>query len=168
MKYLTKKYILYLVFTGFAAVIAVRAGYRLLKEDGESVRTPLPYHLEKMRIRELTEGVDPLVGGKVSTFDFGELIRLIDHCLAVKRDFVARFDYMSPKKLDVEYVSGLLQSLLFERVKLRDYIWEVKGGSRSAMPVKKYRALMYYMEVLDYNIADMKELLRGHRLSGEK
>lgn len=167
MKYLTKKYLLYLVFTAFAAVIATRAAYRFLHEESDVVHAPLPYHLEKVRIRELTEGSDPLVGGKVSSFDFGELIRLIDNCSAVKREHVARFDNMHPKKLDVEYVSGILQRLHFERAKLREYIWDVKGGSRSAMPVKKYRALMYYMEVLDYNIADMQELLRGYRLANE-
>ena len=93
-------------------------------------------------------------------YDFSVILRLIDLVHAIK-DNGRGLDDFSPRrrKIDSNEVKTLLEALLREREALRNYIWHLKGHSKVGIPPRRYRALLYYTEVLDSMITELRELM---------
>lgn len=123
--------------------------------------------LAKLRLHKLTKMPEPLRVIKPGSYNFQKMIRLIDACSTLKIELSVGFDTkLSSKKVDRPLILSMIQELLHERAQLREYIWELKGYTRAAIPSRKYRSLLYYLEVLDHNLADMRGLLhQSHQVS---
>jgi len=99
------------------------------------------------------------------SYDFKKLVKLIDKSSKIKWSAFPGFDELQKQQgLDRAAVTGLLEELLQERVKLRNYILDLKGYSTTGVPVRRYRSLLYYLEVLENNITDMRNLVKKEEL----
>lgn len=92
-------------------------------------------------------------------YDFSTMLKLIDLSRFVKNQLSRHSGFMPRKrKIDQVEIKTLLDELLRERAKLRNYFWELKGYSKIGIPPRQHRALTYYLEVIDSLISDMREL----------
>jgi hypothetical protein len=108
-----------------------------------------------------SESVHPIT----VSYDFKKLIKLLDASSQIKHNVTPFFEKKAKlTKLNRTDVEELLKELLRERVTLRNYILDLKGYSTMGMPVKKYRSLMYYLEILEHNISDMRTILQKKEL----
>ena len=99
------------------------------------------------------------------SYDFKKLIKLLDTSAQIKKTASPSFE--QEDKLPIlsrSTVEELLKELLRERVKLRNYILDLKGYSTMGVPIRKYRSLLYYLEILEHNISDMRTLLKKGEL----
>lgn len=154
-----RKKIIHIFLLIMTALIFGRLAYRWFAGNRyDQVREQ--NELESLRLQKLTKMPDPLRVVKAGSYNFQKMIRLIDACSALKAESSLGFDTQRLiKKVDRTLVASLIQDLLHERAQLREYIWELKGYSRTAIPSRKYRSLLYYLEVMDHNLADMRDLL---------
>ena len=136
-----------------------RAAYRWFTGN-QLDKTSERNDLEVLRLQKLTKMPEPLRVVKAGSYNFQKMIRLIDACTTLKVESSVGFETKRIiKKVDRLLVTSMIQELLHERAQLREYIWELKGYSRAAIPSRKYRSLLYYLEVMDHNLADMRDLL---------
>lgn len=96
-----------------------------------------------------------------TAYNFSSMLRLIDVAHYMKNELKGSLHSFLPrrKKIDKKEIATLLEALLRERATLRDYIWDLKGQSRVGIPPRRYRSLMYYLEVLDALVTELRELL---------
>lgn len=93
-------------------------------------------------------------------YDFSAMLKLIDLARYVKGEMAVDFGFVPRRKrVNVAEIRTLLDALLREQAGLRNYIWELKGHAKTGIPPRRYRSLMYYMEVLDGLVTEMRELL---------
>lgn len=93
-------------------------------------------------------------------YDFAAMLKLIDLSRYVKNEIAGSFGFAARKrKIDQVEIKTLLEELMRERAKLRNYIWDLKGYSKVGIPPRRYRALTYYLEVIDGLISEMRELV---------
>ena len=95
----------------------------------------------------------------VTGYDFAAMLKLIDLSRYVKNEIAGSFGFAARKrKIDQIEVKTLLEELMRERTKLRNYVWDLKGYSKIGIPPRRYRALTYYLEVIDGLVSEMREL----------
>lgn len=93
-------------------------------------------------------------------YDFATMLKLIDLSRFVKNEFTGSPGFIARKrKIDHVEIKALLEELLRERAKLRNYFWDLKGYSKVGIPPRQHRALTYYLEVIDKLISEMRELI---------
>lgn len=131
--------------------------------DKNKKKEPTNHYLEELRMRELLKNAEPtsFESGDGYTYDFKRMIKLMNAASKVWKDFEPTFE--SPHKritTEKEYLGTLLQELTHERSKLKNYIWDLKGYSKTGIPIKEYRSLLYYLEVLDGHIAHLRSLIK--------
>lgn len=125
---------------------------------------PANHYLAELRMRELIKNAEPTSfenGGDGFSYDFKRMIKLMNAGSKVWKDCEPTFE--SPNKkitISADYVSSLIQELAHERAKLKNYIWDLKGYSKSGIPIKEYRSLLYYLEVMDGHISHMRSILK--------
>ena len=103
---------------------------------------------------ELEEGTDSF------GYDFAAMINLIDLSRFVKNEITGSFGFAARKrKIDQVEIKTLLEELLRERAKLRNYVLDLKGCSKVNIPPRRHRALTYYLEVIDGLASEMRELI---------
>lgn len=126
-------------------------------------KEPANHYLAELRMRELLKNADPtsFEGGDGMSYDFKRMIKLMNAGSKVWKDSEPTFE--SPNKkvtIDYNYIASLLQELSHERTKLKNYIWDLKGYSKGGIPIKEYRSLLYYLEVMDGHIMHMRGLMK--------
>ncbi len=105
-------------------------------------------------------GIDLPEGDQPSGYDFSVMLKLVNIAHYVRDQTVSTFGAVSRrKKINFEEVQALLDALKRERAALRDYVWDLKGHARTGIPPRRYRSLMYYLEVLDGVISELREIL---------
>jgi len=153
---------LFLVFLGL--FMSGRVIYRFFKGNKE-INNSLNGGFADLRIQELVKEPESFQPVEGVFYDFKKMVRLIDASRKAWSEVTPTFD--DPKKqkdINREYVTGILRELLHERVKLRNYIFDLKGYSQSGISIKKQRSLQYYLEIIENNIVDMRTLLRKREL----
>jgi hypothetical protein len=160
---LVVKYLL-VVFVFFALGWATYQffGYHC-NHGGVDLRDELAYYGKKSRIERLMNDQEAFSSFDAMSYDFSNMVDLIDLSRKVKQEGTISFDpLIKRKEIDVELVSALLTQLSKERSKLRSYILDLKGHSRIEIPFKKERTLQHYLYVIDDAMINMKELLQKH------
>lgn len=123
---------------------------------------PADVYLTELRIKELIKQAEPTSAdtAQEAAYDFKRMLNLISAGEKVWRQHEPTFEKPYKKNsIDSEYISSLHQELMYERTKLKNYIWDLKGYSKSGIPIKKYRSLLYYLEVIDQHISHMRIIL---------
>lgn len=93
-------------------------------------------------------------------YDFTTMLKLIDLSRYVKNEIASSFGFaVRKRKIDQIEIKALLEELLRERAKLRNYVWDLKGYSKISTPPRRHRALTYYLEVIDGLASEMRELI---------
>ncbi len=154
------------VLLGFGLLVVTRAvqrcffsGEQFITLDECVDRADLVLREEGGLIDQESVNVDR---GHVGVYDFSTILKLID-LVRTAKDGGRGYDDFAPRrrKVDASEVKTLLEALLRERETLRMYIWNLKGHSKVGIPPRRYRALLYYTEVLDSMVSDLREL--AHR-----
>jgi hypothetical protein len=154
------KTIVQLLVTLFVLIVVGRAVFRFFLDQSAGEKES--GRLVSLRAQEAAKEADAFFIQDGVSFDFRKMIQLIDACNRVKRETALHFEgnvLMPGKQLDREEADSILKELLREREKLKEYIWDLKGASPTGMSIKKYRSLLYYTEVLENRIVEMRELL---------
>ncbi len=156
-----KKQLMAAIFVLFVSIIVLRITYRFFEQD----QCCNFYHDDDC-VDMITQRMGDEVTGSLQkeeiTYNFGHMINLIDnsknmssHVAKMQHGFFSRL-----KSAPYDEVQNLLTQLVRERVRLRTHIWDLKGYSRVGIPVRRYRAFLYYLEVLDDCIVDMQTILK--------
>lgn len=157
------KIIIRLLAALFFVVLIGRIVHRFIWDHEQTVAQEVGY-LDDLRAQEAVKETETFFsqGEEGISYNFRKMIQLIDACGKVKRETAYHFEgdlLVAKKPVDRNDVTNLLKELLKERKRLRNYIWDLKGYAHTGISVKRYRSLLYYMEVLENNIVQMRDLL---------
>lgn len=131
--------------------------------DRSKKKEPDNHYLAELRMRELLKNAEPTAFESPDglSYDFKRMIKLMNAGSKVWKDHEPTFERPNKKAaIDFNYIGSLLQELSHERAKLKNYIWDLKGYSKSGIPIKEYRSLLYYLEVIDGHILHMRSLMK--------
>ncbi|MFH1832271.1 MAG: hypothetical protein ABH827_05740 [bacterium] len=157
---LRSKTIIRVLVALFIAIVIGRAIFRFFLDQSAGEKES--GRLVSLRVQTAAKEADVFFVQDGASFDFRKMIQLVDACSRVKRETALHFEgnvLMPGKAIDRDEVDSLLRELLREREKLKEYIWDLKGYSQTGMSMKKYRSLLYYTEVLENRIVEMRDLL---------
>lgn len=148
---------------GLGLLVAARAFYRCYSEPERCVVLDEGIDRTKLALREQADVVEQQVnvdGESTGAYDFSTILKLIDLVRVVKDNGAVDHAFVPRRrKIDTEEIKTLLAALLREREALRVYIWNLKGHSKVGIPPRRSRALLYYTEVLDSMVSQMRELM---------
>ncbi len=134
--------------------------YRYYQEKTETIEVT-NHDLSVLRMRELLKNTEPTNFESGISYDFRRMIRLMNAGSKIWKNLEPTFENPNKKvTVDYEYIASLLQELSHERAKLKNYVWDLKGYTKSGIPIKEYRSLLYYLEVLDGHIMHMRSVLK--------
>lgn len=154
-----RKIITLALVLGLSSLIIIRVVQRYHLGNEQFLSLENEIDLAELAVQE----IDPVDGTSVrdqDNYDFANMLRLVDLAQYVKSSLRGHFGFVTRrKKINQQEAYQLLQALTSERAALRDYIWDLKGHSRHTIPPRRYRSLMYYLEVLDGLVTEMRELL---------
>lgn len=152
-----RKIIILLGFVIFGALIVVRVVQRY--HLGNECFLSLENEIDLAELAVSQSGFFP-EENFYEGYNFANMLKLIDLAQYIKGTLrgAAGVDALR-KKVNRDEAAQILQALTSERAALRDYIWDLKGHSRNSIPHKRYRSLMYYLEVLDGLVTEMREFV---------
>ncbi len=159
-----KKIILRTLIAILSLSVVLRLGYRLYtgKEVKKEIRRDPIVELQES---QLIKQIEPLFEQPASlSYNFNRMLQLIDAATKIKKEFDWSFGsgfffIRKKKKVDLEFVQRLVDELMRERERLLRYIRDLKGRRQSGIPVKRYRSLLYYLEVLENLTVEMRDIL---------
>lgn len=95
------------------------------------------------------------------SYNFAATLRVIELAQEVKAKGHSGIFLPRQKKINTDEIKMIIDELYRERTLLRNYVWELKGQAKVAIPPRRYRALMYSIEVLDRLLIELTELMPG-------
>ncbi|MCB9493703.1 MAG: hypothetical protein H6679_05515 [Epsilonproteobacteria bacterium] len=100
-------------------------------------------------------------------YNFKRLLDLVEHVQRLRKFYAQRYkdgeiDTMHEGRefFDDRELEDLLAELYREKLRFRNYIWEVKRRSRYPISAKRYRSLLYYQKVIEDGISFVEMLIR--------
>ena len=155
-----RKIIMLAFMLGFGAVIIIRAVQRY--HFGDENFFTLENEMDRAELALTSYKHEAgLIGAEDGTpYNFNNMLKIIDLARYTKEEMRGDFGFAARrKKIEYKEAAALLDELLRERTALREYIWNLKGHLKMNIPPKRYRSLMYYLEVLDELIVELRALL---------
>lgn len=155
------------VFLGLLASRAIYRYFFLMMPESSN----LANRVTELKIRSLAKEMSLPTGttGK-GGYDFKRMVRIIDLSNRIQSE-ASEFTSQSHGKkaiIDQPMIHSVIQELITERRRLRDYIWDLKGLSRVSMSTKKHRNILYYLEVIDNCIDNMRALKQVNPQSSQQ
>lgn len=157
-----RKIIMLAFILGFGSVLIIRTvqRYHFGNESFLSIENEI--NAAEIALQNYTHKAE-LIGIKDGTpYNFTNMLKLIDLVQYTKGAMQGGFGFVTRrKKITHEEANTLLNELIRERRFLREYIWHLKGHLRMNIPHRRYRSLMYYLEVLDEMVTEIRALQPG-------
>jgi hypothetical protein len=154
-----RKIILLALILVFGSLMVIRVVQRYHFGNEQFISLENEVDLAELAVQE-SDPMATAFSDADDSYDFANMLKLIDMAQYVKGTLRGNFGFATRrKKIEQQEARQLLQALTSERAALRAYIWDLKGHSRNSIPPRRYRSLMYYLEVLDGMVTEMRELL---------
>jgi hypothetical protein len=144
---------------GFGSVLIIRTVQRYRFGDECFLSIENEINAAELGLQNYIHEAERIGTQDVMPYNFTNMLKLIDLAQYAKGDMKEGFGFVARrKKITHREVVVLLNELVRERTLLREYIWNLKGHLRMSIPPRRYRSLMYYLEVLDEMVAEIRAL----------
>ena len=100
-----------------------------------------------------------------ASYDYENLINLMDACRKLKREFYSNFNEFTNKKSNIKTLKKTLKNLKIERSIFKRYLKDINLYKQRREPNRFKTSLRYYFRVLDEEIGDFKKMLSRFNLS---
>ncbi len=154
-----RKIIMLAFIFGFGSVLIIRTVQRYHFGDESFLSIENEINSAELALQDYTHKAE-LIGIEDGTpYNFINMLKLIDLAQYTKGEMQGGFGFVARrKKITHQEAATLLNELVRERTLLREYIWNLKGHLRMNIPHRRYRSLMYYLEVLDEMVTQIRAL----------